>query len=353
MLIFIRGLPVLLRIFIPLLPLLTAQTLQAAEPLATAPADYREVEITYRAEAVVEAVKQSTVSAQIPGRIKEILFDVGDIVKKGQVIVRIDESEVSQGLAEAKALQAQAEAGLANSKSQYERTEQLFARGFVSQAALDKAKAEYQAAQAQANARRAAAGIASTTRGYASVVAPYGGVVLARHVELGETVVPGKPLMTGFDPGTLRVVATVPQHKLKDMQRKGPVAVEFPVLDKSVQAAAMTVQPAADVRTHTTRVRLDLPQNLEGVYPGMFARVRFVVGRGRKLVAPASAVMHRSEVAAVYVVDSAKGSVQLRQVRLGEPVGDGYVEVLAGLNAGERVALDPVKAGILATRKLK
>lgn len=335
---------VFFRILVLVLSWLAAQPL-AAESLATAPVEYREVELTYVAEAVVEAVKQSTVSAQIAGRIREILFDVGDTVRKGQVIVRIDESEVSQNLAEARAVLAQAEAGLAQAQSDYERTERLFAKGFMSQAALDKARSEYRAARSQVDARRAAAGIVATIRGYATVVAPYSGVVLARHVELGEAVVPGKPLMTGFDPRTLRAVASVPQYKLAKIQSEAAVLVEFPVLGYFVRAAAVIFQPAADVRTHATQARLGLPANLKGVYPGMFARARFVIGRGTKLAVPASAVVRRGEVTAAYVVD-ATGAVRLRQLRLGEPVGENHIEVLAGLDAGERVALDPVKAGI-------
>jgi hypothetical protein len=111
----------------------------------------------------------------------------------------------------------------------------------------------------------------------------------------------------------------------------------------------MTILPAADSRTHATRVRLDLPQNLRDVYPGMFARAYFSVGRARKLVAPASAVVKRSELTAVYVID-ARNQPLLRQVRLGEPAGQGDIEILAGLSAGEKVALDPVKAGMDAGR---
>lgn len=77
----------------------------------------------------------------------------------------------------------------------------------------------------------------------------------------------------------------------------------------------------------------------------MFVRAHFVVGKANKLVIPQSAVLRRSEVVAVYVVDE-QGSAKLRQVRLGEKTATGSVEVLAGLNPGERVALDPIKAGI-------
>ena len=74
----------------------------AAEPLATIVVQSRETDLTYAAEGLVEAVRQSTVSAQISGRIKEVMFDVGDVVKKGQVLVRIDEAEVGQALAESR-----------------------------------------------------------------------------------------------------------------------------------------------------------------------------------------------------------------------------------------------------------
>ncbi len=328
-----------------LMAFLAIPGVRAAEPLAVAPAQVREVELTYAADGVVEAVRQSTVSAQISGRVVEIHFDAGDAVRKGQVLVRIDDTEVSQSLNESRAVLAQAEANYENAKANYERSRRLFEQKFVSQAALDRAEAEYRSARSQMEARRASAGIAAATRGYATVIAPYSGVVLARHVEIGETVAPGKPLMTGFDPGELRVVANLPQDKVREVRAIQAATVEFPALGKRVKAAAVTVKPGADVRTHTTQVRLDLPANLTEVYPGMFARAHFVVGRASRLLVPASAVLRRSELTAVYVVD-VQGVPRLRQVRLGEAAGDAGVEVLAGLSPGEKVALDPVKAGM-------
>jgi multidrug efflux pump subunit AcrA (membrane-fusion protein) len=84
---------------------------------------------------------------------------------------------------------------------------------------------------------------------------------------------------------------------------------------------------------------------VKGVYPGMFVRAHFVVGKTSKLLIPSSAVVRRSEVVAVYVIDDT-GSARLRQVRLGEETGENEVEVLVGLNPGEHVALDPIKAGM-------
>ncbi len=314
-----------------------------AAALRTAPVQYREVEQTYAAEGVVEAVKQSTVAAQISGRVVAVNFDVGDRVKKGQVIVRIDPSEVNQAYAASQAQVAQADATLRNAKSNFDRTQRLVEQKFMSAAALDKARADYLAAKAQLGVAEAGGGQAAATRSYATVTAPYSGVVSARLVELGEMAVPGKPLMTGFDPGELRVSASVPQRELDAVRKLPSASVEFPALNKRAQATKVTILPAADAQTHTTQVRLDLPPGIEGLYPGMFARAHFVIGKVKKLLIPAGAVARRSEVSGVYVV-GANGAIQYRQLRLGEAAAGDEVEVLAGLAAGENVALDPVAA---------
>ncbi len=330
--------------------LLSIQPVYAVGELAVGTVQYREIEQTYSVDGLVEAVRQSTVSAQISGRIKEIYFDVGDRVNKGQVILRIDERETLQALAGSKAQVTKSQASLQNAKSDYERAQQLFAQNFISQAALDKAQTDYRVAQSQAAVSEAGAGQASLAQGYTAVTAPYGGVVVARLVEPGEMVMPGKPLMTGFDPAEMRVIVNVPQHKLPAIGSNPQAKVEVPSLNSWIKAVATTKQPLADARTHSTQLRVNLLANEEGIYPGMFVRVHFVVGKSSKLVVPRSAVLHRSEVVAVYVVDET-GIVKLRQVRVGDTNADGWVEVLAGLNSGEKVALDPVKAGMLGAQQ--
>lgn len=325
---------------------------QAAEQLATVAVQYREVPQTYSAEGVVEAVRQSTVSAQISGRVKEVLFDVGDAVKKGQVIVRIDEREATAALSGSQAQVAQAQAALANAKANYERAQQLFKDKFISQSGLDKAKADYQVALAQAAASEAGAGTSELHRAYTSVVAPFSGIVAARMIEVGELVTPGKPLMTGFDPSQMRVVVSVPQYKLADIGQHPVVNVELPSLNRWVKAASVTVQPIADPRTHSTQVRVGLPPNEPGVYPGMFVRAYFNTGKAKMLLVPQTAILRRGEVVAVYVVDD-KGKLSLRQVRLGESAGQDGIEVAAGLNPGERVAVDAIKAGMVQAQQEK
>ncbi len=320
----------------------------AAAPLATATAELREVELATTAEAVVEAVRQSTVSAQVSGRIVDIRFDVGDRVEKGAVILRIDERAASQAVAASEAQVREAEAALVNARAQFERTRQLLAQKFVSQAALDKAEADYKAAESRMKATLAGAGAAATEKSFATIVAPYSGVVSARHVQLGEMASPGKALLTGFDPTGLRVVATVPSAQVPAIQAGARARIEVPSLARWVDVKSVTVVPSADPRTHTTQVRLDLPDNAKGLLPGVFARAHFVTGRAPRLMVPREAVLRRSEVTAVYVV-GADGAPRLRQVRTGTAADEKSIEILAGLKAGEKVALDPVKAGMAAT----
>jgi RND family efflux transporter MFP subunit len=332
--------------------------------LKTAGVELREVDDAYTSDAVVEAVRQSTVSAQIAGRVVDLRFDVGDYVKRGEVIVRIDERAVAQVAAASEAQVQEASAALANARAQLERTRALVAQKFLSPSALDQAESAAKAAQARVTALLAGAGAAATERSFATIVAPYSGVVSARHVEVGEMATPGKPLMTGFDPTTLRVVATVPQTQIAGIQAgiqagnaTGRAArVEIPSAGRWLEVKSVTVVPAADPRTHTTRVRLELKdetvkEGLRGVYPGVFARAHFVTGKATRLMVPREAIVRRSEVTAVYVVDE-RGAPQLRQIRPGSVADDRGIEVLAGLKAGERVALEPIAAGMASTRSV-
>ncbi len=323
-----------------------AAPIAAGAEIATAVVELREVDQTYSAEGVVEAVRQSTVAAQVPGRIVELRVDAGQMVVKGQVLARIDEREAAQAAAASEAQTARAEADLGNSRVNYERTKRLVEQKFVSQAALDKALADYKSAQAQSEAVRAGALQASAAKSHTVITAPFSGIVAARLVQVGEMAVPGREIVTLYDPKDMRVVASIPQARLAEVRAHATAAtatIELPSLNQWLKGKTVTVLPAADARTHTTLVRVDLPGEVKDAYPGMFARVHFATGRASRLLIPARALVYRSEVAGAYVVGE-KGEIRFRQLRLGEPSGAEGIEVLAGIARGERVALDPVAA---------
>ena len=150
----------LLVAFLPLMPV------ASAEGLSVVAVEYRDVDTTYSTEAVIEAVRQSTISAQVMGRIVELRADVGDFVKAGQIVARIDPREAAQVVASSEAQVAQARANLQNARINLERTRRLLESQFVSQSALDRANAEFQAAEAQLRAAEAGAGQATVSKGY-------------------------------------------------------------------------------------------------------------------------------------------------------------------------------------------
>lgn len=312
--------------------------------LTSAVVALREVELSYPAEAVVEAVRQATLAAQVQGRISEVRVDAGARVKAGAVLMRIDAREAAESLRGAQAV-------LANAKAHLERTRSLQAQKFLSQAALDKAEADYKAAAA-------ASGQAGALHGFATISAPFAGVVAQRHAELGEMAAPGKPLLTLFEPQGLRVLASIPQYKLAEIrQLQGGASslrarVEFPASGKWLDGVSVELLPTVDANVHVLRARVYLPTDAalsSSAIPGMFARAHFIIGKAKKLLVPAAAVVRRGELTGVYVLNGLNPP-QLRQVRLGEPVVGGDLEVLAGLAAGETVALEPLKAGMALKR---
>ncbi|MFI4891085.1 MAG: efflux RND transporter periplasmic adaptor subunit [Steroidobacterales bacterium] len=291
-------------------------------------------------DGTIEAVNQATVSAQTSGRVAEILYDVNDVVPAGAVIMRLKGTEQRAGLQGAEAQLTEARARNAEAATSYQRIADLFQRRVVSKAQFDQATANRDAAAARLAAAEAGLTTAREGVGYTEIRAPYGGVVTKRLVEVGETVAPGTPLMTGLSLRDLRVNTSIPQSIVMQVRKLKQAAVY--VGDERIAATRITIFPEAATPSSTFRARLDLPPGNTDLAPGMYVKVGLVIGEADRLLVPASAVIERSEVTGVYVIDS-HGQVSLRYVRPGHRFGD-RLEILSGLAAGESIALDPVAA---------
>ena len=209
---------------------------------------------------------------------------------------------------------------------------------------MDKATTALKQAQAGEKAAEAAAQQTLQQLEYTLIKAPYNGIVTERQVEVGESVQPGQPLISGLSLEQMRISVDVPQNLVESIRQERKAQAK--IGGQWIMAEDVTVFPVADPRSDTFKVRLRLPAGVEGVFPGMYMKVGFVAGSQPALVVPLSAVVLRSEVVAVYVVD-AGGRVHFRHIRLGSPAGRAHVSVLSGLDEGELVATDPVAAGIL------
>ncbi len=341
------------------LPLMGALVLQAAVAqgviqVPVVAAQVRMVGTGFELDGVVQPVKQSTISAQSSGRIATLSVKAGDKVRAGQLLATIDDREAQTGVQRSQAQVAQAQADLRNAQSNFNRTRDLQSKGFVSAAALDTADAQLKGAQAGRDQASAGAAQSALAQGFTRVSAPFDGWVLQTHAEAGDLATPGKPLLTLYAPLPLRAVVQVPVSRSGVARAAG--AVEVLVQNggnsKWIRPSTTSSVPTADAVSQTIEWRLEVPtEAANALLPGQQVRVRFTGGQAERSVVPASAILRRGELTAVYVA-SAKGFL-LKAVRLGADHGAEGVEVLAGLAAGDRVALDPVKAGLQGAQAAK
>ena len=294
-----------------------------------------------RWDGVVEAVNQATLSAQTAGRVLELPFDVNDYVEAGEVVVRFTDVEQVSAQRRASAAVGAAQAAATEAEADFKRTEELVAKQLLARASLDQARARRDAARAALEAARAGVSEAGEQVDYTVIRAPYSGILTQRHVEVGEAVRPGQALVSGLSLDRLRINVEVPQSDIAAIREHGAAAVLLPD-GRRIDAERVIVFPYADPATHSFKVRVELPEAETGLQPGMTVKTAFKTGEARHLWVPRSALVTRSEVTAVYVVD-ARNRVALRQVRLGHRDADA-VEVLAGLSDGDRIAADPVAA---------
>lgn len=328
---------------LPIAELTIAAPLETADVAATGTRDSLVV------DGVVEAVRQSDIAAQVPGRVTSVLVHAGDRVKVGQPLARLDERMAEQqalaGRSQAVALTAQLEAA----RRKYERDQQLAQLGFLSAAALERSESDFKSAQAQTEAQLALVKSSVVQTGLHVLVAPYSGVVSMVDVEVGDMASPGVPLIGIYDPSEMRVVLNIPQTRVATLHGEA-ATIEIPAATgghTSIRSTNVTFLPTADPMSQMVQARFALPSKSEGLTPGMFARARLSTAAATHRVSPrylvpSRAIFRRSELTAVYVLDRAQ-KPQLRLVRSGRVQGE-VTEILSGLEAGEKVVLDPLAA---------
>lgn len=306
--------------------------------LMAAVAERSELHETVHLDGVIEAVQKSTVSAQTSGTVQSLPFDVDDSVAAGDLIVQLEDSEQRSRLRQAQAGLEEAEAALADARQRFDRIEAVHERGLVSRQEFDQARNNLAAARARVERAKGAVSEAKEQLSYTRVVAPYGGILTERHVEVGESVNPGQPLLSGLSLEQLRVVVDLPQ-KYADLARRERQAQVTLADGRVLETGEMTFYPYANPQTHTFRLRMRLSEPNGSLFPGMLVKVSVPVASREALWVPASSLIQRSELRAVFVLDE-QDQPRLRQVRTG--VRDsGRLEILAGLSEGERVVTNP------------
>jgi RND family efflux transporter MFP subunit len=332
------------------LVLLPGLSMADTTALETAEVVKQETAREFWLDGVVEAINQTTLSAQTQGQVQEILFDVDDYVEKGQVVVKLKDTEQRAGLNQARADLKEAVARLQEAEDDFKRSKDLFSRKLTSQSQLDKATAAQKSARARKEAADARLAQAKEQFGYTRIKAPYSGIVTHRYVEVGEIASPGQKLMSGTSLDQLRVIVDLPQSLVPVIRKQNKARILLPT-GTSIEGKKLTIFPFADQSSGTFQVRVDLPEGVKDLFPGMFVKAAFVTGVKKELVVPMRALVYRSEVTAVYVLDQ-DDKVSFRHIRKGHPGADETMSVIAGLSAGERVILDPVAAATKLKQQL-
>ena len=315
-----------------------------------------EVPVILPATGTVHARETAQISAQVMGRIEQVLVREGDTVRAGQTLVVLDGAALHASFAQAQAgvLAAQNEEAAAESNanlaaSTLVRYKQLEAEKSVSPQEMDEitrraqaAQAELDAARAQTEAARAQANGARTMLGYTRIEAPFAGIVTARMADPGTMAAPGVPLLEVDRAGALQLQVTVDESAIAAVQTEMRTQVTADGIPEPLNGTVAEIVPAADPTSHSFLVKIDLP--LSGQLPsqlraGIFGSAEFSNGTRQAILVPRSAVVQRGALECAYVLDG-QGIAQLRYVTLGAAHGDS-VEVLSGIAVGERLVDAP------------
>lgn len=304
-----------------------------------------------QATGTVHARETAVISAQVIGRIQQVLVHEGDTVHAGQTLAVLDDaslrSQVAQAQAGVQAAENQQAAAESNAKltaSTLARYKQLQAQKSVSPQEMDEVSRRAEAATAQVDAVRAQAAAAKaqesgarTMLGYTRLVAPYAGIVTSRSADPGTLASPGVPLLQIDQAGPLQLEATVDQSVIAIVRKgmKTPVSIDG---TNVTMGTVHEIVPAADPGSHSFTVKIDLPASSQ-LHAGMYGSADFSSGTREAIVVPSSAVIQRGSLMCAYVLDS-NGIAQLRYLTLGAAHGSS-VEVLSGISAGEKLVDAP------------
>ncbi len=296
----------------------------AALPVTVAPAEIADIHATYKTTATITADAEAPILARVGGEVVEILVEEGDVVRKGQVLARLDGDRLRLEMRQAKA-------EFDKAAREYSRTADLHARNLVSTAAFEDLKYDRDAKQASFDLKR-------LNHDYTSIRATISGVVSSRDVKLGANVSAGQTVFNVTDTSRLVAYLNIPQAELSKFSagNTAMVAVDS-APDTRFDATIARISPTIDTKNGTFRATLDIDNADNELAPGMFGRFTIAYEEHNDaVVIPVSAVVLEDNETIVYVVEN--GSAARRSVQTGIRSG-GLVEVLTGLAGNEKIIL--------------
>ena len=281
----------------------------------------------------VSAWEEMQLGVEISGaRVTALNVDVGQFVRRGDVLLELDHRTLDSDLQQAQAGLAEAEAGVALARANVARAEPLVADRFISAAQLDELRAQRTQAEARRNTAAASRDAARLRRDFAQLRAPADGVISRRLVQPGQVVSAGTELLRLIRDGRLEWRAELPEAEL--MRVEPGAVVELPYQGQTIAGRIRAVTPGIDSQTRTGTIYADLPEP-GPLRAGVYLEGRIVTGSGQALMVPSASVVQRDGHSYVFTVDEQRVAHR-RRVRTGSAL-DGRTEIVEGVAAGERV----------------
>ncbi len=291
----------------------------------------------YVAVGTIRSRTEATVASQVSGRVTHVDVDAGDAVQAGDLLATLDSQEMETRVGQARSGLDAARAELADAELNYGRIKRLLPERAATQVQMDAADARLKQARAAVATAQKKLEEARIVLDYTQVRAPMTGVLSKREVDPGDLAYPGRPLFVIHNPKGLRLEASVREGMIGRVKRDQKVEVELTALSETVEGVVEEIVPSADALSRSFLVKVALPAT-EGLYPGMFGRLRVRVEDRSTVLIPVSAVSRVGQLATVRVLK--EGRWIRRYVTLGEGAEE-RVEVLSGLDGGETIGWDP------------
>ncbi|TDG15300.1 efflux RND transporter periplasmic adaptor subunit [Seongchinamella unica] len=284
--------------------------------------------------ASVEARETTIISSRLLARIIRINVRAGDYVEQGQLLLELEKSDLEARARQAEDQVRSVEARLNEARQNLKRAQELHQRGLIAVADRDAASADAASLEADLSSARQALEEAQTAVRFSEIRSPIAGRVVDRFAEPGDTASPGSKLLSLYNPFSLWVEARVREQLALSLQTGQVLRVDVPAVEKSYDAIIEEIVPAADPGARSFLIKVMLPAERD-LLPGMYARVQVPAGERSRMLVPAERVAEVGQLNVVWVAGEA--GVVRRFVRLGQPAGEGMVEVISGLAPGDRV----------------
>ncbi len=284
----------------------------------------------------VQSRQTTDVAAQIQARIKSIHVKSGDMIEPGQLLITLDDLSLQARSAQAGENLNAINARLLSAESHFHRIKSLHAKESATLANLEAARADYESLKAQLSAAQQALNETRHVAAYSRIKATFSARVIDRYAEPGDIALPGRRILSVFDPDSLRIEAHVRESVAVALAVGQALEARIDALDRTMPVTIEEIVPAADPGARSVLIKTHTKQQ-PGLMPGMFARLRIPQGEEQVLLIPRHYLHQAGQLDIVWVVQD--GQIVRRFVRLGRNFPDGRVKVIAGLNAGEKLIL--------------